>query len=70
MEVLLRIWAGLSWHGITHKYTVQELTSEVTYRKLTAEQAGRGPHMPTVGPKLPVVPIAPKTEVGNFWASA
>lgn len=32
--------------------------------------AGRGLHMPTVVPNLPVVPIAPKMEVENFWASA
>ena len=38
MEVLLRIWAGHSWHGITHKYTLQERKRDVTYRKLTAEQ--------------------------------
>jgi hypothetical protein len=30
--------------------------------KFTAEKAGLGFHMPTVAPKLPVAPIAPKMD--------
>jgi hypothetical protein len=43
---------------------------DTDFRRVTAEQAGVGFHVPTVAAKLPVAPGASKSEVGNFSASA
>jgi hypothetical protein len=38
-----------------------KVKEDVEFRGFAAEQAGPGFHTPTVAPKLPVAPIAPKT---------
>jgi integrase len=67
-EDLLRFWIGHADKSITDGYS--KVKEDVEYRRVTAEQAGLGFHVPTVVAELPVAPIAPKTEVGNFSASA
>ena len=67
-EDLLRFWIGHADKSITDGYS--KVKEDVEFRRFTAEQAGLGFHMPTVAPKLPVAPIAPKTEVGNFLVTA
>jgi integrase len=57
MEVLLRIWAGHSIHGITDKYTVEALKCDLAFRQSKAEQAGLGFTLPEQ-----VAPIAPKMD--------
>ena len=70
MEVLLRIGAGHSWHGITDTYTVEAIKQDVAFLKATAQQTGLVSHMSTIVPRLPVAPNPPKAEDGNFSASA
>ena len=67
-EDLLRFWIGHEPESVTDEYS--KLKEDIEFRRFTAEQAGLGFHMPTVAPKLPVAPIAPKTEVGNFLVTA
>jgi hypothetical protein len=55
--VLLRIWAGLSLHGITDKYTVEALKGDLAFRQSKAEQAGLGFTLPEQA-----APIAPKMD--------
>ena len=69
MEVLLRIWVGHSTEGITDKYTVESLKTDVAYRSITAEQAGLGFQLP-LAMRLPVAPIAPKMYSTEFVATA
>ena len=57
-EDLLRFWIGHADKSVTDGYSK---VKDVEFRKFTAEQAGLGFHTPTVAPKLPVAPIAPKT---------
>ena len=65
---MLRFWIGHADKSITDGYS--KVKEDVEFRRFTAEQAGLGFHMLTVAPKLPVAPIAPKTEVGNFLVTA
>jgi integrase len=58
-EDLLRFWIGHADGSVTDGYS--KVKEDVEFRRFTAEQAGLGFHMPTVAPKLPVAPIAPKT---------
>jgi hypothetical protein len=58
-EDLLRFWVGHADQSVTDGYS--KVKEDVEFRRFTAEQAGLGFHMPTVVPKLPVAPIAPKT---------
>jgi integrase len=58
-EDLLRFWIGHADGSVTDGYS--KVKEDVEFRRFTAEQAGLGFHMPTVVPKLPVAPIAPKT---------
>ncbi len=58
-EDLLRFWIGHADKSVTDGYS--KVKEDVEFRRFTAEQAGLGFHMPTVAPKLPVAPIAPKT---------
>jgi integrase len=67
-EDLIQFWIGHANKSITDGYS--KMKEDVEFRRFTAEQAGLGFHMPTVAPKLPVAPIAPKTEVGNFLVTA
>jgi integrase len=69
MEVLLRIWVGHSTHGITDNYTVESLKADAEFRRLAAEEAGLGFHMP-VEPELPVARIAPRNCSGEIAATA
>jgi integrase len=57
-EDLLRFWIGHADESVTDGYS--KVKEDVEFRKLAGEQAGLGFHMPTVEPKLPVAPIAPK----------
>lgn len=57
---LLRFWIGHADQSVTDGYS--KMKADVEFRTFTAEQAGLGFHMPTVVPKLPVAPIAPKTD--------
>jgi integrase len=67
-EDLLRFWIGHADKSITDGYS--KVKEDVKFRRLTAEQAGLGFHLPTVVAKLPVAPVAPSTEVGTFTATA
>jgi integrase len=58
-EDLLRFWIGHADGSVTDGYS--KVKEDVEFRRFTAEQAGLGFHIPTVAPKLPVAPIAPKT---------
>jgi integrase len=58
-EDLLRFWIGHADGSVTDGYS--KVKEDVEFRRFTSEQAGLGFHMPTVVPKLPVAPIAPKT---------
>jgi hypothetical protein len=57
-EDLLRFWIGHADGSVTDGYS--KVKEDVEFRKFTAEKAGLGFHPPTVAPKLPVAPIAPK----------
>jgi len=59
-EDLLRFWIGHADGSVTDGYS--KVKEDVEFRKFTAEKAGLGFHMPTVAPKLPVAPIAPKMD--------
>ena len=59
-EDLLRFWIGHADKSVTDGYS--KVKEDVEFRRFTAEQAGLGFHMPTVAPKLPVAPIAPKMD--------
>ena len=59
-EDLLRFWIGHADGSVTDGYS--KVKEDVEFRRFTAEQAGLGFHMPTVVPKLPVAPIAPKMD--------
>lgn len=58
-EDLLRFWVGHADQSVTDGYS--KVKEDVEFRRFTAEQVGLGFHTPTVAPKLPVAPIAPKT---------
>ena len=58
-EDLLRFWIGHADGSVTDGYS--KVKEDVEFRRFTAEKAGLGFHIPTVAPKLPVAPIAPKT---------
>ena len=59
-EDLLRFWIGHADGSVTDGYS--KVKEDVEFRRIIAEQAGLGLHMPTVVPKLPVAPIAPKMD--------
>ena len=59
-EDLLRFWIGHADKSVTDGYS--KVKEDVEFRRFTAEQAGLGFRMPTVVPKLPVAPIAPKMD--------
>jgi integrase len=67
-EDLIRFWIGHADRSVTDGYS--RVKDDVEFRRLLAQQTGLGFHMPTVAAQLPVAPIAPKTEVVNFSASA
>jgi integrase len=69
MEVLLRIWVGHSTHGITDNYTVESLKADTDFRRVTAEEAGLGFHIP-VETKLPVAPNAPEMHPAQIALTA
>jgi delta 1-pyrroline-5-carboxylate dehydrogenase len=55
-EDLLRFWIGHADKSVTDGYS--KVKEDVEFRRFTAEQAGLGFDLPTIG--SPVVPIAPK----------
>jgi integrase len=67
-EDLLRFWIGHEPENVTDEYS--KLKEDVEFRRFTAEQAGLGFHMPTVAPKLPVAPIAPRMDQAQSALSA
>jgi integrase len=56
-EDLLRFWIGHADKSVTDGYS--KVKEDVEFRRFTAEQAGLGFDLPTIG--SPVVPIAPKS---------